>query len=86
MFLKLPKTRQFTYRPKFYKPPEVKEEDGPRIKFRRYRPVQTAKRKPVLVMVVLVIILISLLCYWQKVERSEKKDFKFENITIEEIQ
>lgn len=84
MFLKLPKTRKFTYRPIYYQPPR-EDEEGPRIKFRRYGTSKTPKKRPLLVMVVLVIILIFLLSHWLKIETSSRNDFKFKDFKIEEI-
>lgn len=84
MILKLPKIRQFTYRPLYYEPPKEEEEEL-RIKFRRHRIYQTHKKRPLLIMVVLVIILIFLLSYWLKFDSPDQKDFKFEDLKIEVI-
>jgi len=85
MFLKPPKIREFTYRPIFYKPPEEEEEQGPRIKFRRYWLSNPPKQRSFIVMVFLIVILIFLLIYWQGLEKSDQKEFKFEDVKIEEI-
>ena len=64
MLIKLPKTRQFTYRPRFYEPPVEEDEGGPRVKFRRYRRSNSTTKRPLLLMILLVVVLIFLLFHW----------------------
>jgi hypothetical protein len=85
MFIKPPKPRKFTYRPKYYRPEEIEDEEAPRIKFRRHKLTKYTKKRSILVMVVIVIILISLLKYWLTIESVDRKEFKFDNLKIEEI-
>jgi len=86
LFSKHPQIRRFTYSPKYYKPQEDKEEDGPRIKFRRYRQSQPRKRRSMLVMAVLVLILLYFLCYWFQGEKKEPaQEFKFELVDPNEL-
>lgn len=84
MLLKSPQIRKFTYHPIFYQP-EEEEEGGPRIKFRRRKSANPPKKRSLLGMIILVIILIFLLSYWLRIESTNKKEFKFNNIRIEEI-
>ncbi len=85
MFLKPPKPRQFTYRPKFYKPVE-EEVEGPRIKFRRTNSLKKpSQKRSSLLMLLIVIVLAVLLSYWLSVEDAGDNEFKFEEIDIEQL-
>jgi len=85
MFIKLPKTRQFAYRPRFYEPPVEDDEGAPRVKFRRYRQSKSTTKRPLLLMVLMIIVLVFLLFHWRGIKKSNSEDFKFETIKIEEI-
>lgn len=86
MFLKNPKPRQFEYRPRFFKPESDDENEGPRIKFRRL----TERKKPdekrsVIGMLVFIIILIFLLRYLYKMNKSHNEYEPMKEIKIEII-
>ena len=84
MLHKLPKSRLFTYRPKYYEPPPDDEEEESRIKFRRFRSRGPQKKRSVRGMLIMVVFIIALLIYWFQVDKSEKDEFKFEEILIEQ--
>ena len=85
MFLKPPKPRQFTYRPKFYKPIED-EEEGPRIKFRRSNSLKKPpKKQSTLLLIFVAIVLAVLLSYWLRIDKAGDDGFKFEEIDIEQL-
>ncbi|MBN2009396.1 hypothetical protein JW960_08620 [candidate division KSB1 bacterium] len=86
MFNKVQKIRTFTYRPKYYQPPpEDYDEDAPRIRFHRVKSSTPLKRKSTVAMALMALVILILLIFWLKIDRSNKNDFKFEEIRIEQI-
>ena len=86
MRIKLNKARKFKFLPMYYQPlKDEDDDDQPRIKFRGLKSSIPIKKRSVIVMVVLAAVLLYLMTYWLKVD-STNKEFKFEEIKIEEIQ
>ncbi len=86
MFFKQPKIRQFQYVPRFYKPAPEGEADGPRIKFRRLIKRRQMPKRSFWLMLVVIFVLIFLLRYFFGVTKTDKQDFKFEDLKIETIE
>lgn len=86
LFMRQPKIRTFTYRPRFYTPAVI-EEDEPRIKFRRLRSTsRPARRRSALIMVALIVILLYMLHYLNTLkdseEASKERVFQVEEIIV----
>lgn len=87
MLFKLPKSRVFSYQPKYYEPPNEEDENEPRIKFRRIKSSRPLTRRSVTGLIIFAIILIFLLGYWLNIDSSKNnEEFKFEEIEIKQIQ
>lgn len=86
------KPRQFTYRPRFYVPPEESEEDEKRIHFegrfiKRNRQLQRQK-KSLVAMLLLLIIVIYFFFYLEGLVKEEKRysgPLKVEDIEVIEV-
>jgi len=87
MFLKQPKIRQFGYSPRFYQPASSEEEgDERRIKFRRLTDRKPVRKRSFWGMLIIILLLVLLIRYLFSVIRSERKEFKFEDLKIEAIE
>lgn len=71
--MKNPTHRHFEYKPIYYHPEEVEDENEPRIKFRRIvKRREVPKRSPVM-LIILILVLIFLLKYLGGLTTAEKK-------------
>jgi len=89
LFMKQRKIRNFTYRPQFYKPDDMieEEENTSRIKFRRIRgSARPAKRRSRLIMLLLIFIILFMIHYFNNLRKSEQQsvnqDFQVEEIIV----
>lgn len=77
MLFKSPKTRQFAYQPRYYKPEENEEEDEPRIRFRKIRHTSGNKKQFNMRLLLLMIILGFILFYFYQSQRKDNiRDIK----------
>lgn len=87
MFFKQSKIRQFRYTPRYYKPaPEEEDDDSPRIKFRRLIERKPVTKRPLWLLLILIFVIIFLLRYFLGTTKTDKQDFKFEDLKIETIE
>lgn len=86
MFLKQPKIRQFGYSPRYYKPESEEEEGEPRIKFRRLTKRRTVPKRSFWGMLIMILVLIFLIYHLFSAIKSDKQEFKFEDLKIETIE
>lgn len=86
MFLKQQKIRRFEYSPRFYKPEsEGEDDDKRRIKFRRLTTRKPVSKRSFWGMLIIIALLIFLIHYFSTFKKSDKKEFKFEELRIETI-
>ena len=85
MFLKSPKMRGFEYKPRFYKPEEMEEEES-RIKFRRLTERKPAPRKSVVGSLIVIVILAFLVRYLIQLSDSAKENQPMQEIKLEVIE
>lgn len=85
MFLKQPRIRRFEYSPRFYKP-ESEEDDDNKIRFKRITERKPVPRRSFWGMLIMIIVLIFLIRYFSSVFKTEKEEFKFEDLKIEAIE
>ena len=88
--MKQRKIRKFTYRPLYYKPDDIEDdEDTPRIKFRRIRnTTRPTKRRSRLIMLLLIIILLFMINYFNNLQKSDQqavdRDFQVEEVIVKQ--
>lgn len=87
MFLKQPKIRRFEYTPRFFNPDADDEENNSqRIKFRRLTERKPVPKRSFWGMLIMIVLLILLIRYFSSAVKSEKQEFKFEDLKIETIE
>lgn len=87
MFLKQPKTRQFEYSPRFYRPTSSDEDQSERrIKFRRLTERKPVPKRSFWGMLIMILVLIFLIRYLFSVVKSDQQQFRFEELKIETIE
>ena len=84
--MKNPKIRRFEYQPRFYKPEDQEDEDGPRIKFRRITERKTLQKRSPIGLIILILILIFLFRYLYNINKAEKENAPIKEIKIEVIE
>jgi len=86
MFLKQPKIRRFEYSPRFYQPETGEEAESERkIKFRRLTSRTPVAKRSFWGLLIMIVLLVLLIYYLSSYEKSEREEFKFENLKIESI-
>jgi len=86
MFLKQPKVRRFEYSPRFYNPESGEEDDQNKLRFKRLTERKSAPKRSFWGMIIMIIVLIFLIHYFSSYVKTEKEDFKFEDLKIEAIE
>ena len=84
MLFKSPKSRQFSYQPRYYKPTEDEDDIKSRIKFKRLRSTQ-ARSKGKNLRLILLIALIAFMVYYFYQSQKHDDIKEFDNIEIEEM-
>jgi hypothetical protein len=86
MFLKQPKIRRFEYSPRFFKPESEEEDDNRRIKFRRLTTRKPVTKRSFWGMLIIIILIIFLIRYFSSFGKSDKEEFRFEELKVETIE